>query len=174
MSRLRQLNDLITSIASEAKAIETVKSVLPNSREMTDNPGYGEPGVRNCAIIAEFVITFLKRGNVNYRQLVNSNTKMAAPKKSGNFDLKSYIKGDTTALLCEFGGHNAAILQEGNAYGLYQADDGVFHVFPRLNDDGESHNIFGTGDDTVSLINKEVERLQSEYDGYAVKVTLVP
>lgn len=47
-------------------------------------------------------------------------------------------------------------MAEGNEYGLYQAWEGEFHVFPRLNDDWESHNIFGMGDDTIKLINDEV------------------
>jgi hypothetical protein len=173
MSRLRQLNDLIVGVDSEAKAIALVKSVLPNMSEVIDSPAYGEAGVRNCSLIAQFVLTFFKRGDLNYTKLLMDNTsKQESVKKASDFNLKSYAKGDSTALLCEFGDHNAAIVCEGNLYGLYQADDGVFHVFPKLNDDGESHHIFGSGDDTVSLINKEVDRLQAKYT--AIKVTAVP
>src|SRR5262249_51556023 len=128
MSRLRQFNDLITGITNEGDAIKLVKSVLPNSAETIEKPAFGKPGVSNCALIAEFAITFFKRGNVNFKQLVGGNTSTKPPKNSSDFSLKSYIKGSSTALLCEFGGHNAAILHEGNDYGLYQADDGIFEV----------------------------------------------
>ncbi|HEY4366773.1 MAG TPA: hypothetical protein VGN07_06020 [Steroidobacteraceae bacterium] len=173
MSRLRQLNDLVTGIDSEAKGIALVKSVLPNMTEVIDSSAFGEAGVRNCSIAAQFIITYFTRGKVDYSKLVNSATQLNETAKAVDFDLKGYLKKDPQALLCEFGGHNIAILREGNLYGLYQAWDGKYHVFPRLNEDGESHNIFGAGDDTVALIDSEVNYAQRKTQT-AAKVTVVP
>lgn len=173
MSRLRQLNDLVTGIDSEAKAIALVKSVLPNMTEMIDSSAFGEAGVRNCSLIAQFIITYFTRGKVDYGKMVLSATQPNETAKAVDFDLKSYLKKDPQALLCEFGGHNLAIVREGNLYGLYQAWDRKYHVFPRLNDDGESHNIFGSGDDTIALIDAEVNYAQRKTQS-AAKVTAVP
>lgn len=157
MSRLRQLNDVVTGTDSEGKAIALVKSVLPNQASGIDTPTLGtEAGVRNCSLIAEFIVTYFTQGKVRYGDKIASS---GMPKNNRPaFDLKG-ISGDPMAMVGEFGGHNVAILREGNVYALYQAWEGQFHVFPKLNEDGESHNIFGTGDDTIALINKEVEYL---------------
>jgi hypothetical protein len=169
MSRLRQLNGEITAIDSEARAIALVKGVLPAMSGTIDSAALGEAGVRNCSLIAQFVITYFTRGKVDYGRLVLKKTSWKETDKIRDFDLKAQLDQDPQALLCEFGGHNAAILREGNTYALYQAWDGEFHVFPRLNDDGESHNIFGNGDETILLINKEVNSLQAR-TGTPVKV----
>ncbi|HKE94312.1 MAG TPA: hypothetical protein VKB34_08420 [Povalibacter sp.] len=169
MSRLRQLNDLVTSVDSEAKAITIVKGVLPTMGEVIDSSALGSSGVRNCSLIAQFIITYFTRGEVNYTQLVHTQTGWKETDKAVDFDLKKRLTKDPQAMLCEFGGHNAAILREGSTYALYQAWDNEYHVFPKLNDDGESHNIFGTGDETIALINKEVNALQAE-TGTPIKV----
>lgn len=175
MSRLRELNDLINKTDSEAKAIALVKATLPTMAEVIDSSAYGSAGVQNCSLIAQFVLTYFKRGKIEYTKLLMDNTGKKA--QSGNakvsaFDVKSYAKGDSAALLCEFADHNAAIIREGKVYALYQADDGKFHVFPKLNADKQSHNIFGSGDDAASQVNKEVDRLQASYG--SIKVTAVP
>ncbi len=161
MSRLRQLNDLITGIDSEPKAKALVKSVLPNQAAGIDSPMLGtEAGVRNCSLIAEFVVTYFTYGKVRYSdRIIGSSTSV---KKNGPFDVKKALTGDSQAAVGEFGGHNIALVKDGNLFALYQAWEGKYHVFPRLNDDGESHNIFGTGDETASLINKEVAALEAE------------
>jgi len=161
MSRLRQLNDVVTGTDSEGKAIALVKSVLPNQAQDIDKPSLGtEAGVRNCSLIAEFIVTYFTQGKVRYGEKI-SGGGMPSMKKRPAFDLKS-VSGDPMAMVGEFGGHNVAILRESNVYALYQAWEGQYHVFPRLNEDGESHNIFGSGEDTIALINKEVAYLEGK------------
>jgi hypothetical protein len=161
MSRLRQLNVLITSIDKEEKANALVKGVLPNQAAGIDSPMLGtEAGVRNCSLIAEFVVTYFTYGKVRYSDRIIGSAHNI--KKGSTFDFKKHLTGDPQAMVGELGGHNIALVREGNLYALYQAWEGRYHVFPRLNEDGESHNIFGTGDDTVSLINKEVASLEAE------------
>lgn len=160
MSRLRQLNDVVTGTDTEAKAIALVKSVLPNQAQDVDKPSLGtEAGVRNCSLIAEFIVTYFTQGKVRYSDRIVGG--MPSVKKKAAFDLKS-VGGDPMAMVGEFGGHNVAILREGNVYALYQAWEGEYHVFPRLNEGSESHNIFGMGDDTIALINKEVAYLEGK------------
>ncbi|MGH8296195.1 MAG: hypothetical protein ACRETZ_11980 [Steroidobacteraceae bacterium] len=163
MSRLRELNSCIISVASTDEANKLVKTWLPHQANGIDNPEFGtEAGVRNCSLIAEFIVAFYSYRKAKYdlESLKRAGTK---PMPQGQFDLKTRLSTDPQLLLVELGGHNLTIISEGGAYGLYQAWDGEYHVFPKLNDDGKSHNIFGAGADTIRLINNEVD--------YAMKKT---
>lgn len=161
MSRLRELNDCIVRVTSTEEANKLVKTWLPKQAEFIDKPSFGtEAGVRNCSLIAEFVIAFYSYQKVRYgERIIGGDSK---PPKAAAFDLSNHLTKDPMAFVGEFGGHNIALVREGDLYGLYQAWEGKFHVFPRLNGDGESHNIFGTGGDTVTLINNEVAHLAKE------------
>ena len=174
MSRLKELNDLINGIASEKDAMALVGKTCPNQVEDMSKASYGvAAGVKNCALIAEFIITYYTRGKCDYNKLVMSNTKFdpKAP-KIVEFSLKGMLSKDPQVMLCEFGGHNATIIREGKTYALFQAWDGEYHVFPKLNPAGKSYNIFGTGDATIELIDKEANQLQVK--NWPLKVTIVP
>ncbi|HEX3842987.1 MAG TPA: hypothetical protein VHV80_01395 [Steroidobacteraceae bacterium] len=157
MARLRELNDCIIRVTSTEEANKLVKTWLPNQAKGIDSPEVGtEAGVRNCSLIAEFIVAFYSYRKAQY-DLTSLKRTNAKPIPLGQFDLKKRLSTDPQLFLVELGGHNLTIIREGSDYGLYQAWDGEYHVFPKLNDDGESHNIFGTGDDTVRLINNEVD-----------------
>ena len=157
MGRLRELNDSIIRVTSTDEANKLVKTWLPHQAKGIDNPEVGtEAGVRNCSLIAEFIVAYYSYRKAKY-DLESLKRTSAKPIPRGQFDLKKRLSTDPELLLVELGGHNRTIIREGGDYGLYQAWDGEYHVFPRLNGDGESHNIFGTGDDTVRLINNEVD-----------------
>jgi hypothetical protein len=154
MSRLRELNETVTSIDSEAKAIELIKVWTPEQAKFLDGRATGvEAGVRNCSLIASFIVAFYTHRSVKYGAFAASDGK---PRKLETFDLKKVLTKDPQVTVVMAGGHDFAIVREGNLYGLYQAWEGKFHVFPKLNEDDESHNIFGMGDDTIKLINDEV------------------
>ena len=161
MSRLRELNDCIVRVTSTEEANKLVKNWLPKQAEFIDKPSLGtEAGVRNCSLIAEFVIAFYSYQKVRYgERIIGGDSK---PAKATAFDLRRHLTGDPQAFVGEFGGHNIAVIREGDLYGLYQAWEGKFHVFPKLNEDGDSHNIFAAGDDTVTRINNEVAYLQKK------------
>jgi hypothetical protein len=157
MSRLRELNDCIIRVTSAEEASKLVKTWLPHQANGIDKPEVGtEAGVRNCSLIAEFIVAFYSYRKAKY-ELESLKRTNAKPIPVGQFDLKKRLSSDPQLLLVELGGHNLTIIREGSDYGLYQAWDGEYHVFPKLNDDSESHNIFGAGDDTVRLINNEVD-----------------
>jgi hypothetical protein len=155
MSRLRELNETVTSVDSEAKAAELITIWTPEQAKFLDGQGTGvQAGVRNCSLIASFIVAFYTFRKVKYGAFVTGDGK--PPKKAETFDLRKVLTKDPQVTVVMAGGHDFAIVREGNLYGLYQAWEGKFHVFPKLNEDDESHNIFGMGDDTIKLINDEV------------------
>jgi hypothetical protein len=144
MSRLRLLNDEINSIGKEADAIKLVKTWLPHQAETIDN-GFmrTQPGVRNCALIAEFAITYLLQGKVNKNTLIFGDPTEVVKWPYATLPLGS---GDgAEGVMLGTDGHNMALLREGNTYALFQAWEGRFHVFPKLNPSGEHFNAFGDG-----------------------------
>lgn len=173
MARLQELNDRIVRVTSTDEANKLVKTFLPKQAESIDKPTFGtEAGVRNCSLIAEFIIAFYSNQQVRYgERVIGRDSK---PAKAGAFDLRTLLKHDPLAFVGEFGGHNIAVLREGGLYGLYQAWEGKFHVFPKLNDDGESHNIFGAGDDTITLINNEIAYLERETQAAMTPKLMIP
>ena len=157
MGRLRELNETVTSVDSEAKAVELIKIWTPEQAKFLDGRGTRvEAGVRNCSLIASFIVAFYTHRSVKYGAFAASDGK---PRKLETFDLKKVLTKDPQVTVVMAGGHDFAIVREGNLYGLYQAWEGKFHVFPKLNEDDESHNIFGMGDDTIKLINDEVAHI---------------
>lgn len=163
MGRLRELNDVIIRVAEEKDATRLVGTWLPNQIAHMDGKSTGtEAGTRNCSLIAQFVCAFYLR-----QRGFQPKPRSLKPVKCETFGLKKYAK-DSSALYVMAGGHDFAIVCEGNEYGLYQAWEGEFHVFPLLNDDRESHNIFGMGEDTIKTIDNEVARIArkvNEADG---------
>ena len=71
MAALTLLNDKINSITTVQEAKKLVKSWLPHHD--LDRASFGlEAGVRNCSLIAEFVVVSVKAGVVNYASLLGS------------------------------------------------------------------------------------------------------
>ncbi|MES2300128.1 MAG: hypothetical protein V4582_24045 [Pseudomonadota bacterium] len=144
MSRLRLLNDTINGITTEAGANTLVKKWLPHQAHDIDHGAFAcAPGVRNCSLIAEFVLTYINMGIIEYGKLCSATpTTVASP-----YTALAFTGGqDTDAMHVSIGGHEMAILREGTLYAFYQAWEGRFHVFPRLNPGNASHNSFGDGD----------------------------
>lgn len=144
MSRLRLLNDKINAVATEAEANSLVKTWLPHQANGIDHATAGcEAGVRNCSLIAEFVLTYINMSVIDYFKLCSSTAIMvpspytALPFSAGQ---------DTDAMYVAIGGHEMTILREGTLYAFYHAWEREFHLFPRLNPGGASHNAFGDGD----------------------------
>lgn len=149
MGRLRELNDAIVRVTEEKEARALVATWQPDQEEAFEGGVGVEKGVRNCSLAAMFCVAFYKR-----------NPRLPWGKQAAYvnyaFDLKKFVNGGSACLLLVAEQHNMAVIAEGNEYGLYQAWEGQYHVFPRLNEDDESHNIFGMGEDTIRLINNEV------------------
>lgn len=160
MTRLEKLNETVVAVDSGAKAVKLVKETLPHQAEEIDKGGLAEPGVRNCSLIAEFIIMYyLHDKKVDYGKRLTGKSD-GKPIKPGQFDFGKSATGDPHVFYGGLGGHDIALIREGDLYALYQAWEGKYQVFPRLNDDDESHNIFGSGDETIELINNEVARLE--------------
>ena len=155
MGRLRELNEAVNKVASESEAAKLIATWLPEQAAHLDGKSTGtQAGTRNCSLIAQFIVAFYSRkSGAQYKAGV---TRPQGAQKCETFSLKKYASKNPGVLVVMAGGHDFAIVCEGNEYGLYQAWEGQFHVFPKLNDDSESHNIFGMGDDTIKLINDEV------------------
>jgi hypothetical protein len=149
MGRLRELNDQIISVTEEKDAITLVGTWQPDQKAAFSSGMGVQKGVRNCSLAALFCIAFYKRDP--HLKLGKQSVGM----KPEKFDFRTHLKGDG-CILVTAEDHNMAIIAEGKECALYQAWEGDFHLFPRLNEDGESHNIFGMGEDTVRLINQEV------------------
>jgi hypothetical protein len=160
MSRLRLLNDLVNSIDSEDAANKLVKNWLPHQAHDIDHGSLGcKPGVRNCSLIAEFVITYINTGVVDYAELLQAAPiEVAPPFKALPFDADS----GTDAMHGGVQGHEMAILREGNTYALFHAWEDRFHVFPRLNDGSKSYNVMGDGAVAVRAIAKMIEEICGE------------
>ena len=157
MSRLRLLNETITGVTSQSAADALIKTWVPHQSGSLDGLGTATAeGTSNCSLAAMLIVGFYSCGASKYLGHEIGSSKMEA----GIFDLKKHLKKDNQVMVVATGGHDFAIVREGGSYGLYQAWDGEFEVFPKLNDDNESHNIFGTGDETVHLINNEVGHIR--------------
>jgi hypothetical protein len=154
MSRVRILNDLINSIDSEAAANKLVKTWLPHQAHGIDHGSFGcKPGVQNCSLIAEFIITYINVGVVDYSRLLQSAPiEVPFPFAALPFSENS----GTDAMHAGAQGHEMAILREGNTYALFHAWEDDFHVFPRLNRRAVSFNVMGDGPVAVAEIGKMI------------------
>jgi len=157
MSRLRTLNDEINKITSEPDANKLVKAWLPHQASGIDKGFLAcAPGVRNCSLIAEFVLTYMNMGVIDFLKLSSSLSTGTTVKPP--YDNIPFTGDRSDALYAELStggsGHSLALLREGTTYALYQAWEGQFHVFPKLNPGNESHNVFGEGDTALSDIRK--------------------
>jgi hypothetical protein len=110
-------------------------------------------GTNNCSLIASVIVAYWTNKQTKLESL---QTAKAGVKFTGAFNVESFFKKDSQVIALNTDGHWLSIVREGSLYGLYQAWDGEYEVFPKLND-GESHNIFGTGADTLKMINDEVD-----------------
>src|SRR4051812_7537946 len=103
MSRLRLLNDTINAIATEAEANTLVKKWLPHQANDIDHGALGcAPGVRNCSLIAEFVLTYINMGIIDYPKLCGAPaTSVPSP-----YTALAFTGGqDTDAMHVAIGGH---------------------------------------------------------------------
>lgn len=143
MSRLRLLVDTINGVSSEDEANKLVKKWLPHQASGIDTGGGGvAAGVRNCSLIAEFVLTFINMGVMDYTKLLLSKpVEVKSP-----YDGLAVGEGDSTdAMHLGALGHEMALVREGSTFGFFHAWEGKFHLFPKLNPNKESFNVFGDG-----------------------------
>jgi hypothetical protein len=153
MTRIRLLNDEINAVDAEAKARRLVK-VWVDAQHAHE---IDTVGVRNCSLIADWVIHYINVGVVDYYKLTNS-IPIAKVSSSGPGGVQSlpFRHGSRTDVfhLTALGDsdHEVAVLREGATYGLFQAWDGKFQVFPKLNPQNMNPNIFGDGDTVLHRI----------------------
>jgi hypothetical protein len=154
MTRIRLLNDEINAVDTEAKARKLVKVWMGAGHAAAID----QAGVRNCSLIAEWVIQYINVGVVDYEKLSISKpvallsrgwpgAVQALPFRNGSRADVFYLTA-----LAGSAGHELAVLREGATYGLFHAWHGQFHVFPRLNPQNMNPNIFGDGDATLQRI----------------------
>jgi len=146
MSRLRKLNDDITKVGTSKEA-DAFISCWDSEYE----PGF-LVGTNNCSLIAAVIVAYWtnKQTKVEALQVAKAGISF-----KGAFNVESYFKKESQVIAVNTSGHWLSIVRDGGDYALYQAWDGEYEVFPKLND-GESHNIFGSGADTIKMINDEV------------------
>jgi hypothetical protein len=155
MTRIRLLNDEINAVSTEEKARRLVKVWVSAAQARTVD----QEGVRNCSLIAEWVIHYINVGVVDYEKLTGSDpVARLSTNWPGAVQLLPFRSGSRADVfyLTSLGGradHELAVLREGATYGLFHAWEGHFHVFPRLNQN-MNPNIFGDGDATLQLIMK--------------------
>src|SRR5215471_15372359 len=118
MSRIRLLNDQINTISKEADAIKFVLSVVPHHKPTVEGVFMNtQAGLRNCALIAEFAVTFLLGDKTKTKSLIYGEP---TEKVEWPYDPLPLGTGKgAEGVMLGADGHNMALLREGDTYALF-------------------------------------------------------
>lgn len=165
MPRVLELHKAIMEVTTPDQAKALVRTwVSPMQAEELKDP---KETTKFCALIAEFVVGFMTRRRVSYMDVIRrqgANTSVTETADSNKAKIQA-ARGKV--IYCAYGGQEFTIVNEDGYYALFQAWADKFEVFPKLNGDGEDHNVIGQGDATLRLVMEQLAEIKKKCPGSA-------